>query len=97
MPFGRRVARSASSGPERHATWLGEISYPLFLIHGPVIIALQFAMNRLVFDPRFDVTRAILVAASFVAATFLAAFVEHPVMAWRRNVRGVNARRCRRR
>jgi peptidoglycan/LPS O-acetylase OafA/YrhL len=75
-------------------TWLGEISYPLFLIHGPVIIGLQFAMNAWRVPLTFVANLAILLAGSFIAAMLLVTFVERPVMAWRRRIRfpGTTAR-----
>jgi peptidoglycan/LPS O-acetylase OafA/YrhL len=66
---------------------LGEISYPLFVIHGPTIIGLQFAMNAWHITPTFAIDLAILLAASFAAAMLLLKFVERPVMAWRRRIR----------
>jgi peptidoglycan/LPS O-acetylase OafA/YrhL len=68
-------------------TWLGEISYPLFLIHGPTIIGLQFAMNAWHIELTFGANLAILLAASFAAAMLLLKFVEQPVMAWRQRLR----------
>lgn len=79
----------ARPAPVRSATdtWLGEISYPLFLIHGPTIIGIQFAMNACHINLAFAPDLAILLVASFVAATLLVQFVERPVMAWRRRIR----------
>lgn len=75
--------------PDRNATdtWLGEISYPLFLIHGPTIIGLQFAMNASHIRLSFAADLAVLLAASFASAMLLLMFVERPVMAWRRRLR----------
>jgi len=67
--------------------WLGEISYPLFLAHGPVIIGSQLLMNRLGFELPFEAALTILIVASVLAAAVLAALVERPVMAWRRRVK----------
>ena len=74
----------AQNPTDRH---LGEISYPLFLIHGPVIVAVQFAMNQLNLRPPFDVALAILAGASVAVAALLTVLVERPVMAWRRKIR----------
>jgi peptidoglycan/LPS O-acetylase OafA/YrhL len=75
--------------PARSATdtWLGEISYPLFVIHGPTIIGLQFALNAWHVQLTFNVNLAILLTASFAVAILLLKFVERPVMAWRRRLR----------
>lgn len=79
----------ARPAPARSATdtWLGEISYPLFLIHGPTLVGLQFAMNAWHIELTFAANLAILLAASFAAAMLLLTFVERPVMAWRRRIR----------
>jgi peptidoglycan/LPS O-acetylase OafA/YrhL len=79
----------ARPAPVQNATdtSLGEISYPLFLIHGPVLIGLQFSMNQIGFDPAFEVTLAILIAASLGASKLLAICVERPLMTWRRKFR----------
>jgi peptidoglycan/LPS O-acetylase OafA/YrhL len=68
-------------------TWLGEISYPLFLVHGPVIIGLQFALNAWPVELPFIADLALLLAAPFAAAMVVVALVERPVMAWRRRIR----------
>jgi peptidoglycan/LPS O-acetylase OafA/YrhL len=83
------AASLARPAPVRTATdtWLGEISYPLFVIHGPTIVGLQFAMNAWGITLPFAVNLAILVAASFASAMLLLIFVERPVMAWRRRIR----------
>jgi peptidoglycan/LPS O-acetylase OafA/YrhL len=80
------LARPAPAGNATD-TRLGEMSYPLFLIHGPVIIGLQFALNAWRVPLTFAANLAILLAASFAAAMFLVRFVERPVMAWRRRIR----------
>jgi peptidoglycan/LPS O-acetylase OafA/YrhL len=79
----------ARPAPVRNATdtWLGEVSYPLFVIHGPTIIGIQFAMNASDIKLAFGPELAILLAASFVAAILLVQCVERPVMAWRRRIR----------
>ena len=83
------AASLARPSPARNATdtWLGEISYPLFVIHGPAIMGLQFAMNARGITLPFAVNLAILLAAAFGAAMLLLTFVERPVMAWRRRIR----------
>lgn len=67
--------------------WLGEISYPLFLIHGPTIVGLQVLFKQLGWAPPFDITLVVFVATNLGAATLLAICVERPVMAWRRRLR----------
>jgi peptidoglycan/LPS O-acetylase OafA/YrhL len=80
------LARPAPA-PNATDTWLGEMSYPLFVIHGPVIIGLQFAMNAWRVQLTFVANLAILLAASATVAMCLVVFVERPVMAWRRRIR----------
>ena len=56
-----------ASPPENRADkWLGEISYPLFLAHGPVIIGSQLLINRLGFELPFEAALTILIVASFL-------------------------------
>ena len=73
--------------PRPSDAWLGEMSYPLFLMHGPTIIGLQFALNAAGVHLTFAANLAILLAAAFVAAMVMVTFVERPVMAWRRSFR----------
>lgn len=68
-------------------TWLGELSYPLFLVHGPVIIGVQFALNAWGVHLTFVANLAILLAGSFAVAMIVVVLVERPVMAWRRSFR----------
>jgi peptidoglycan/LPS O-acetylase OafA/YrhL len=80
------LARPAPASRESD-TWLGEMSYPLFVIHGPVIIGVQFALNAWGLDPPFVANLAILLTASFAVSMGLVTLVERPVMAWRRGIR----------
>jgi len=73
--------------PRASDIWLGEMSYPLFLMHGPAIIALQFALNAAGIRLSFAANLAVLLAAAFGAAMVMVTFVERPVMAWRRTFR----------
>jgi peptidoglycan/LPS O-acetylase OafA/YrhL len=80
------LARPAPA-PNPSDTWLGELSYPLFLLHGPVIIGLQLALNAAGLELTFVATLSLLVVASFAVAALLVLLVERPVMAWRRRRR----------
>ncbi len=73
--------------PRASDAWLGEMSYPLFLMHGPAIIGVQFALNTAGIHLTFAANLAILLAAAFVAAMVMVSVVERPVMAWRRGFR----------
>jgi peptidoglycan/LPS O-acetylase OafA/YrhL len=73
--------------PRASDIWLGEMSYPLFLMHGPAIIAVQFALNAAGVRLTFAANLAVLLAAAFVAAMLMLTLVERPVMAWRRSFR----------
>ena len=73
--------------PRASDTWLGEVSYPLFLMHGPAIIGLQFALNAAGVHLTFAANLAILLGAAFAAAMVAVTLVERPVMAWRRRLR----------
>jgi peptidoglycan/LPS O-acetylase OafA/YrhL len=73
--------------PRASDLWLGEMSYPLFLMHGPAIIAVQFALNAAGIRLTFAANLAVLLAAAFAAAMVMLTLVERPVMAWRRSSR----------
>ena len=73
--------------PRAIDTWLGEMSYPLFLVHGPVIIGVQFALNAWHVQLPFVAGLVVLLAASFAVAMVMLTMVERPVMAWRRRFR----------
>jgi peptidoglycan/LPS O-acetylase OafA/YrhL len=73
--------------PRASDFWLGEMSYPLFLMHGPAIIGLQFALNAAGIHLTFAANLALLLAAAFGAAMVALTCVERPVMAWRRSLR----------
>jgi peptidoglycan/LPS O-acetylase OafA/YrhL len=73
--------------PRASDAWLGEMSYPLFLMHGPALIGLQFALNAAGVHLTFAANFAILLAGAFAAAMVMVTFVERPVMAWRRGFR----------
>jgi peptidoglycan/LPS O-acetylase OafA/YrhL len=73
--------------PRASDGWLGEMSYPLFLMHGPAIIAVQFGLNAAGVRLTFPANLAILLAAAFAAAMVTLACVERPVMSWRRRFR----------
>ena len=80
------LARPAPA-PRATDIWLGEMSYPLFLMHGPAIMATQFALNAAGVHLTFVGHLALLLAAAFLAAMAAVRLVERPVMAWRRGFR----------
>jgi peptidoglycan/LPS O-acetylase OafA/YrhL len=65
--------------------WLGEISYPLFLVHGPTMVAVVSAVKALGIHPDFGVMFCVLIGCAFAVAAMVVVFVERPVMRWRRN------------
>ena len=70
VPHGRgNVACSSRPGAAGERYLAGEMSYPLFLMHGPVLIGLQFALNAAGVRPTFVANlRDGLLAAAFAAA-----------------------------
>jgi len=81
----------ARSGPQLALDkWLGEISYPLFLAHGPVIIAVGSLLKAfgpsLGFSISFGTLMLILMSSSLAAAHAVLVLVERPVMSWRRSL-----------
>jgi peptidoglycan/LPS O-acetylase OafA/YrhL len=82
----------ARSGPRLALDrWLGEISYPLFLAHGPVIIAVGSFLKALGLSMSFGVLMLILMSSSLVAAHAVVVLIERPVMSWRRSLRSEEA------
>jgi peptidoglycan/LPS O-acetylase OafA/YrhL len=82
----------ARSGPQLALDkWLGEFSYPLFLAHGPVIIAVGSLLKALGpslgFSMSFGALMLILMSSSLAAAQAVLVLVERPVMSWRRSLR----------
>ena len=73
--------------PRASDLWLGEMSYPLFLMHGPAIIGAQFALNAAGVRLTFAANLALLLAVAFGVAMAAMICVERPVMAWRRSMR----------
>jgi peptidoglycan/LPS O-acetylase OafA/YrhL len=63
--------------------WLGLISYPIFLIHGPIVIFGGYILARLGFPLGFGASFIVLATASIAAAVIVAVLVERPVMAMR--------------
>ncbi len=76
----------ARPAPSANATdrWLGEVSYPLFLSHGPTVVGFQYVLNKLNLSFDFQLHFSILVAVNIIVATALIYLVERPVMLWRR-------------
>jgi peptidoglycan/LPS O-acetylase OafA/YrhL len=66
--------------------WLGDISYPVFLIHGPIMMAVASALKAsgAVFD--FGEMLLILLGSAILAAQLVFVFVERPVMRLRKRL-----------
>lgn len=62
---------------------LGEISYPLFLIHGPVMVLVGFLINSQAIALPFSVHLLLLILGALIAASLLLFMVERPVMRFR--------------
>jgi len=67
--------------------WLGEISYPLFLAHGPTIIAVGSTIKAMKIPMNFGPLCLLLMASSIVVAQIILVAVDRPVMFWRRRLR----------
>ncbi len=78
---------ASESHRSRHDQWLGEISFPLFLVHGPMFILVATGLRWAGWTPTYGVLLAIMFACSLGAAQLLVRFVERPVMAWRSRLR----------
>jgi peptidoglycan/LPS O-acetylase OafA/YrhL len=64
--------------------WLGDISYPLFMAHGPVIIFTGFLINWSGLQTTFTVHLLIQCVVALVAAHLMMVLVDRPLAAWRR-------------
>ena len=63
---------------------LGLLSYPLYLIHGPIIIFMGFIINRSGIKIRFDLHFLILTTSAIIASWAVVVFVERPVLEFRK-------------
>jgi peptidoglycan/LPS O-acetylase OafA/YrhL len=77
------AARGRDVAPHALDRWLGLISYPIFLIHGPIVIFGGYLLARSGFPLGFGASFALLAAASIAVAMVMAVLVERPVMAMR--------------
>jgi peptidoglycan/LPS O-acetylase OafA/YrhL len=67
----------------RNRRW-GLISYPLYLIHGPIIIFFGFLVNKSGIKVRFDIHWAILIMSALAAALGVVHWVEKPALELRK-------------
>jgi peptidoglycan/LPS O-acetylase OafA/YrhL len=88
------VALAALWGPamrllaSRFFRWLGKISFSLYLVHVPIIIAVSYIVG----PKRFALAAAVSIVASFVVAALFFRFVEGPAHRLARRVgRGAEA------
>jgi peptidoglycan/LPS O-acetylase OafA/YrhL len=68
--------------------WLGDISYPLFLAHGPVIIFVGSVAKAAGLTASYGILLSLLLGSSLVVAQVIVIFVERPIMSWRRHLHG---------
>ena len=80
-------ALGTSSGEGRIDRWLGEISYPLFLCHGPVIVFVAFCLREFDLHPNFAVCAMLMVGLSIAVSQAVLVLVERPVLRWRKALR----------
>jgi peptidoglycan/LPS O-acetylase OafA/YrhL len=79
-----------TSKPEDRAVatvdrWLGGISYPLFLAHGPVLIFLGSLLAWCQSPLTYSLALLVLCCINLSVAHLLAKVIEQPVMRWRRS------------
>ena len=75
----------AKNGPKLALDdWLGEISYPLFLSHGPILVAVGSIAKMTGYSFSFGLLFCILMVVSFAAAQVIVVLVERPIMKFRR-------------
>ncbi|MGE9009790.1 acyltransferase family protein [Leptospira interrogans] len=79
------AAHLAKEGPKLALDdWLGEISYPLFLSHGPILVAVGSIAKMTGYSFSFGLLFCILMVVSFAAAQVIVVLVERPIMKFRR-------------
>jgi peptidoglycan/LPS O-acetylase OafA/YrhL len=86
------ICHLAKDGPRLGIDdWLGDISYPLFLSHGPVVIAIASAFKAV--RLRIDVGPLLflMAIAAFAVAQAMVTFVERPIMSWRLTLRSARS------
>ena len=88
----RGFQRSAEPVPRRFDQALGLLSYPLYLIHGPMIVFAGFLINAAGWRLPFGIYLALLLAAALAVAWLLVHLVEKPVLQLRRAWLGATAR-----
>lgn len=77
-------ARKGSAAPNETNFKLGLLSYPLYLIHGPVIIFVGYLFNVFEIKVRFMVHFAVLVGCAVAVAWLVAWYVERPLLQYRK-------------
>lgn len=76
----RARTHRTQAAEEKWKRLLGEISYPLFLIHGPTMVLIGFMINSQAIKLPFFVHLALLMAGALTAALVLVMMIERPVM-----------------
>lgn len=79
--YQKQVGESES----RMKSFLGELSYPLYLVHGPVIVFLGFLMNKFDLKIHFFWHFLILISGALLAASLFVVVIERPVMRFRKS------------
>jgi peptidoglycan/LPS O-acetylase OafA/YrhL len=80
-------ALGTKAGESRIDRWLGEISYPLFVCHGPVIVFVAFCLREFDLHPNFAVCAMLMVGLSIAVSQAVLVLVERPVLRWRKALR----------
>lgn len=79
----RARVRRTESVETKWKRLFGEMSYPLFLIHGPIMVLMGFMINWQAIVLPFCVHLSLLVAGALTAAAILVITIERPVMRMR--------------
>jgi peptidoglycan/LPS O-acetylase OafA/YrhL len=76
----RAHVRHVESFETKWKRLLGEISYPLFLIHGPIIVLVGYLINSQAITLPFFAHLSLLMVGALMAASVLVITIERPVM-----------------
>jgi peptidoglycan/LPS O-acetylase OafA/YrhL len=80
------VSKTDGGENARFDRFLGEMSYPLFVTQGPVLVFTAYLINASGMALTFSTHLVVLCVVALVVSYLFVLLVERPVMAWRRTI-----------
>jgi peptidoglycan/LPS O-acetylase OafA/YrhL len=80
------VSKTDGGENARFDRLLGEMSYPLFVTQGPVLVFTAYLINASGMALTFSTHLVVLCVVALVVSYLFVLLVERPVMAWRRTI-----------